>query len=231
MRFDPPLFSGELILRYKRFLADVRLPDGQMITAHCPNPGAMTGCAEPGWQVALSLSPNPKRKLPYTLEMVENGETWIGVNTQRANQLVAEALAQERIPELAAYQQIRAEVSYGEKSRIDFLLSGSQGQAYVEVKSVTLRLGQALAFPDSVTTRGRRHLEELMAIRQSGLRAVMLFVVQRQDGNFFRPAHEIDPDYASALAEAAEQGLEILVYRAELNPQEWTLGQVIEYRL
>ncbi len=236
MKFSPPLIGGELIRRYKRFLADVRLPDGQEITAHCPNPGAMTGCAEPGWSVGLSHSADPKRKLPYTLEMVHNGQTWIGVNTHRANQIVAEALAQGQISELADYQRIQAEVRYGEKSRIDFLLSELQGNtraqpAYVEVKSVTLRLGNRCAFPDSVTTRGRKHLEELTAMKAAGARAVMLFVVQRGDGEIFCPAAEIDPAYAQALKQASEQGVEVLVYRANLDLEYWQLAESMPWKL
>lgn len=240
MKFSPPLLGGELLRRYKRFLADVRLPDGQEITAHCPNPGAMLGCAGPGWAVGLSHSADPRRKLPYTLEMVNNGETWIGVNTHRANQIVAEALAQNKIPELAGYARIQPEVRYGDKSRVDFLLSERQGDehsaseavpAYVEVKSVTLRLNDSCAFPDSVTLRGRRHLEELVAVKAAGARAVMLFVVQRCDGLDFRPAYEYDPEYAKALAAAHVQGVEILVYRASLNREHWELQSPLAWKL
>lgn len=227
MQFAPALIRGHLLRRYKRFLADVRLADGRELTAHCPNPGSMRGCAEPGWEVALSHSADPRRKLPYTLEMIHNGESWIGVNTQRANGLVAEALAAGQIPELKGYVDVRAEVPYGEKSRIDFLLSGPQGLTYLEVKSVTLRLGRDCAFPDSVTTRGRRHLQELMAMRRAGHRAVMLFVIQREDGEGFRAAHEIDQAYAQALEVSRQAGVEILVYRARINPQCWELGAAL----
>lgn len=224
MEFTPELTRGRLIRRYKRFLADVVLADGRELTAHCPNPGAMTGCAEPGWEVALSYSPDPRRKLPYTLEMVNNGLVWIGVNTQRANQIVAEALAQRTIHELGDYTGIRPEVRYGEGSRVDFLLAGSAGAIYLEVKSVTLRLGEMLAFPDSVTERGRRHLEELTAMRRSGCRAAMLFVLQRGDGEGFRAAAEIDQAYARALEASREAGVEVLIYRAELDPRHWRLA-------
>lgn len=224
MEFTPELTRGRLIRRYKRFLADVALADGRELTAHCPNPGAMTGCAEPGWEAALSHSPDPRRKLPYTLEMVNNGSVWIGVNTQRANRIVAEALAQRAIPELGDYTRIRSEVRYGEGSRVDFLLEGSAGAIYLEVKSVTLRLGEMLAFPDSVTERGRRHLEELTAIRRAGGRAAMLFVLQRGDGEGFRAAAEIDPAYARALEAGRTAGVEVLIYRAELDPRRWRLA-------
>ena len=231
MIFNPPFISAALIKRYKRFLADVRLADGTEITAHCPNPGAMLGSRDPGMRVALSHSDNPKRKLPYTLEMVHNGETWIGVNTMRANQVVFEALSNRQIPALGDYQQIKTEVKYGEKSRIDFLLNGPQGQTYLEVKSVTLRLAGDCAFPDAVTTRGRRHLEELSAMRRAGHRAVMLFLVQRADGSGFRPAPEDDPAYCLALRQAHAEGVEILVYRAKLAPDRWELGEPIDWQV
>lgn len=230
MDFNPPLIQGVLIQRYKRFLADVTLNDGQVITAHCPNPGAMTGCAESGWKVGLSYSADPKRKLPYTLEMVNNGQTWIGVNTHRANQLVAEALQEHKIPELSGYEQIRAEVKYGDKSRIDFLLSTGTDKAkltYVEVKSVTLKQGETALFPDSVTARGKKHLEELIKIKQSGNRAVMLFVIQREDIKSFQVAAKIDPAYANALQAAKQAEVEVLIYQSQLNLTSWSLAHIL----
>lgn len=231
MEFLPPLLPGRLVQRYKRFLADVRLPDGEIITAHCPNPGRMIGCAEPGWEVALSYHPSPRRKLPYTLEMVHNGETWIGVNTHRANEVVAEALAAGQIPELRGYPELRREVRYGERSRVDFWLNGPEGACFVEVKSVTLRAGEGCRFPDAITQRGSRHLEELLAVKQQGARAVMLFVLQRDDGAWFAPAEDIDPVYARSLRSAAVQGVEILAYRARLNPRTWLLSQAVPLAL
>lgn len=231
LSFDPPLQQGILIKRYKRFLADIEL-NGELITAHCPNPGAMTGCAEPGWHVAVSLSDNPKRKLPYTLEMVYNGQSWIGVNTQRANTIVEQALSTALIPELRGYTWQR-EVRYAEKSRIDFLLTPSPERAsealcYLEVKSVTLvKHGQNL-FPDSVTLRGQKHLRDLQQMLKAGHRAVLLFVVQRQDGVGFSAAAEIDPNYAALLEEARHQGLEMLVWQAQLSPQQWGLEKRLQ---
>jgi sugar fermentation stimulation protein A len=223
--FSPPLQQGTLLQRYKRFLADIELPDGQQITAHCPNPGAMTGCAEAGWRVGLSLSNNPRRKLPYTLEMVHNGQSWIGVNTQRANELVAEALSSDRIAELTGYPRMQREVPYAGRSRVDFLLSGAAGpDCYLEVKSVTLLQNGINQFPDAVTQRGRKHLEDLQAIRQQGLRAVLLFVVQREDGQGFAAASEIDPAYARALDTARQAGVEALVYQAQVSPSRWQLS-------
>jgi len=230
MRFEPPLLAGVLLRRYKRFLADITLPDGSQITAHCPNPGAMTGCAEPGWPVALSYHTDPRRKLAYTLEMVNNGQSWIGVNTQRANQLVAEALENRQLPELAAYAHWQREVRYGDRSRVDFLLSDATGAhplCYLEVKSVTLLRAGRNQFPDAVTQRGTRHIQELVAMKQAGHRAILLFVVQREDGTGFEVAADIDPAYAQALRMSQEQGLEVLIYQARLSPEQWVLDKKI----
>jgi sugar fermentation stimulation protein A len=227
VRFDPPLIPGRLIQRYKRFLADVQLDTGEVVTAHCPNPGSMKSCQAPGWEVRLSYNPSPKRKLAYTLEMVHNGEVWISVNTSRTNALVKEALEAKRIPELADYSQIRPEVKYGEKSRVDFLLTQTgHPDCYLEVKQVSLRVDDDLAFPDAVSERARKHLGDLLAVQAQGARAVLLFVISRGDGLHFRPAHEIDPAYAQALAKAQEQGLEVLVYRAEVSPEGVRIGEL-----
>lgn len=231
MDFDPPLIEAVLLKRYKRFLADVRLADGTELTAHCPNPGAMTGCAEPGWQAALSLSPNPRRKLPYTLEMTHNGTTWIGVNTQQANHLVEEALREKKIPELAAYPAWRREVPYGEKSRVDFLLEKPDERCYLEVKSVSLTQAETYLFPDSKTSRGKKHIEELVAMKQAGHRAILLFVVQREDGKQFAPAINIDPAYSQALKQGVEHGLEVLAYQCQLSPESWSLSHPIPWSL
>ncbi len=225
MEFSPPLEIGTLLKRYKRFLADVEL-EGKTLTVHCPNTGPMTGCAEPGWQAAVSLSDNPKRKLPYTLEMVNNGTTWIGVNTHQANRLVEEALEAERIEALTGYTRLRREVRYGEeKSRIDFLLEyAEQPDCYVEVKSVTLMEDNVHLFPDTVTTRGQKHLRELMTLMEQGHRAVMLYVVQREDGDsVFSPAAAYDPAYAKLLQEAAAAGVEVLAYQCEISPEYWRI--------
>lgn len=229
MRFEPLLQQGILLQRYKRFLADIAWPDGQVMTVHCPNPGAMTGCAEPGWAAALSYDPNPRRKLPYTLEMVFNGDSWIGVNTQRANQIVAEALESSRIPELNGYTILRREVRYGTKSRVDFLLSEpNRPDCYLEVKSVTWVEQGINRFPDAVTQRGLRHLHELMAMKAQGQRAVLLFVVQRNDGKGFEAAADVDPAYARALTQAQAAGVEVLVYQADLAPSHWVLGHSLQ---
>jgi sugar fermentation stimulation protein A len=220
MIFDPPLLPGQLVRRYKRFLADVEL-EGGIETVHCANPGSMMGLAEPGSPVWLSRSANPARKLPLTWELVETaGGALVGVNTGYANRLAEEALSRGLIPALAGYQAWRREVAYGAASRIDFLLTGpDRPLCYVEVKSVTLARDGVAEFPDSVTARGSRHLKELVEMRRQGARSVMLFLAQRQDCGSFAVAGDIDPAYAGALAAASAAGVEILAYACRVSPQ------------
>lgn len=232
MRFDVPLLEGRLIRRYKRFLADVTLADGEVVTAHCPNSGSMKMCVGEGWPVRLSRSDNPRRKLPYTLEMVHNGRCWIGVHTGRPNHLVLEAVRAGRIAELRGYASARSEVPYGRNSRIDLLLEDDARRCYVEVKNTTLIDGEgAFTFPDAVTVRGRKHLFELADRVEAGDRAVAFFLVQRADGDYFRPAHEIDAAFADALVEVAARGVEVLAYRAEVSPQAIELCERLPVRL
>jgi len=219
MRFDPPLIQGRLERRYKRFLADVEI-DGRVQTVHCPNPGSMLGLAEPGSRVWVSRSANPARKLPLTWELVEARGSLVGINTAYANALVAEALERGRIPELAGYGEIRREVAYGERSRIDFLLAGAgRARCYVEVKSVTLARRPPVAeFPDSVTARGTRHLAELEARSRQKERAVMFFLAQRADCERLAIAGDIAPAYARAWAGASLAGVEALAYACSISP-------------
>jgi sugar fermentation stimulation protein A len=221
MRFPAPLLPAVLLRRYKRFLADVRLPDGTVITVHCANPGAMTGCAGEGWPVLLSRSPNPGRKLAHTLELVHNGSCWIGVNPGRANDVVDGALRAGSLPGLEGYTAVRREAVLASGSRVDFLLEGPRGRCFLEVKSVTLLAGDGrYAFPDAVTARGLRHIGDLEEALAAGHRAVLLFLIQRTDGNGeFRAAAEIDPAYADALARAARKGVEVMPVLAEAGPQ------------
>jgi sugar fermentation stimulation protein A len=222
----PPLITGKLIKRYKRFLADIELADGSLITAHCPNSGSMLGCNLPGSPVLLSTSPNQNRKLPHTWELLQVGSYWVGLNTMLPNRLAEEAILNGIILELQGYEQLRREVPYGsERSRIDLLLEGEQGRCYVEVKNVTLvQEGMAL-FPDAVTTRGQKHLRELMEVVRNGDRGVILFTVQRGDGNAVAPADRIDPEYGRLLREAVAQGVEALAYRAVVTPEEIRLTE------
>jgi sugar fermentation stimulation protein A len=230
MIFPRPLLAGTLIRRYKRFLADVRLADGRTVTAHCPNTGAMLGCAMPGFLVWLSHADNPKRKYALTWEIVglENA-TLVGINTARANALVEEAIVAGRMPGLAGYTSLTREVRYGhEGSRIDFLLTGASASCYLEIKNVTAVVENGVAlFPDAVTTRGTRHLRELVRMSAQGARAVVCFCVQRADVTEVRPADAIDPDYGSMLRKAAGRGVEVMAMRAAVTPVGITLDQAI----
>ena len=230
MRFPDPLVPGTLRRRYKRFLADVELNSGAELVAHCANPGSMLGLAEPGMAVWLSPSRNPARKLKYSWEIVAAGDGLVGINTSHPNTLVAEALAAGRIPELAGYDRIRREVRYGRNSRIDFLLNGGgRPPCYVEVKNVTLKRGaEAAEFPDSVTARGAKHLEELAEVARSGSRAAMFYLVQRGDCTRVEIVADIDPTYAEAFARALECGVEAYAYSCRVDPAFIELDRPLE---
>lgn len=222
MRFPSPLVPARLIRRYKRFLADVRLDTGEEVTAHCPNPGSMMGLAEPGTRIWLEQNDNPKRKLDYGWRVSElPGGHFAGIDTAVPNRVVKEALLARMVPELAAYDTVRPEVRYGEKSRVDFLLSGpGLPDAWVEVKNVHLRReGDWAEFPDSVTTRGARHLRDLSAKVAEGNRAVMLYLVQRTDCARLKMAADLDPAYAAAFGAAREAGVEMLCYGTTISPE------------
>ena len=215
----PELIEARLIKRYKRFLADVELADGSVVTVHCPNSGSMKGCAVPGSRVWLSTSDNVKRKLPYTWELAEVNGCLIGLNTGLPNRLVAEAIGNGTIAELQGYDTMRPEVPYGDHSRIDLLLESPGRRCFVEVKNVTLvEEGRAL-FPDAVTTRGQKHLNELMRVVREGDRGVIFFTVQRSDGHAVSPADAIDPEYGRLLRLAMQNGVEALAYRAEVTAE------------
>lgn len=221
----PPLLAGTLLKRYKRFLADVALEDGSTVTVHCPNSGSMKGCAIPGSRVFLSRSPNPDRKYPLSWELVQTNGFWAGINTGLPNRLVHEAIQDGIVAELQGYQAIRPEVPYGEHSRIDLLLEGVAGRCFVEVKNVTLVENDRALFPDAVTTRGQKHLRELMRVVSEGDRGVIFFTVQRGDGQSVSPADAIDPEYGRLLRLALENGVEALAYRALVTPEEIRLTE------
>ncbi|UCQ17259.1 DNA/RNA nuclease SfsA [Edwardsiella tarda] len=232
MQFTAPLQSATLLKRYKRFLADVRRPDGQIFTLHCANTGAMTGCATPGDTVWYSTSDNPRRKYPSTWELTESQTgAWICVNTQRANALVHEAIAQQRIVELSGYTKIRSEVRYGtENSRIDLLLQAEERpDCYIEVKSVTLLQQGCGYFPDAVSTRGQKHLRELQQQVQSGARAVLFFAVLHSGIERVRAARHIDAHYAQLLAQASDLGVEVICYTARITPGGITLTRPLPF--
>ena len=220
MRFPLPLRRATLLTRYKRFLSDHRFDDGSTVTAHVANPGAMTGLVDEGLETWLSPAANPKRKLPFSWELVRIGQGLVGVNTGWPNRLAAEAIEAGAIPPLAGYDTIRREVAYGTRSRVDLLLeTPDRPPCYVEVKNVHLKRGPAAEFPDSVTARGTKHLRELAAVAQGGARAVMLYVVQREDCDSFTLAADIDPAYAAAFAEARTSGVEALAYACRLRTE------------
>jgi sugar fermentation stimulation protein A len=222
MKFPQQLVEGRLIRRYKRFLADVQLP-GEVVTASCPNTGALLGCCAAGSRVWLSESDSATRKYRHTWQIVEADRVMVGINTGLPNRLVEEAIVGGAIPELAGYAALRREVAYGhESSRVDFVLEGGRRKAcYVEVKNVTAAVTDGVAlFPDCVSERGSRHLRELMRMRAAGLRPVQLYCVQRGDVNEVRPADAIDAEYGRTLREAIDAGVEVLAYRARVTPAE-----------
>lgn len=226
MQFPDPLRRATLIRRYKRFLADVRFDDGEEVTAHIANPGAMTGLAEPGLEVWLSPARNPARKLKWSWELARIDERLVGVNTAWPNAIVTEAIEAGAIAALSGYATLRREVKYGENSRVDILL-GDEGRpdCYVEVKNVHLKRARGAEFPDAVTKRGTKHLVELSAMVAAGHRAVMVYLVQREDCDDFRLAGDIDPTYAKAFAAALDAGIEALCYACQLSIEAITLDR------
>lgn len=214
----PPLTNGKIIRRYKRFLADIELDDGSQVTAHCPNTGAMTTCWSPGAAVQLSFSDKPKRKLAWTLERVDMGRGWVGVNTGRVNDMIAAAISARMIPQLTGYQHIqrepRFEISPYPKSRFDLLLTHRERpDAYVEIKNTTLLAGDSIVFPDAVTARGRKHLELLGEAVRMGFRGIIMYALNRPEGKYFEPAWDVDPEYGDTLLRVAGSGVEVIVVR------------------
>lgn len=216
MKLDK-LIHGRLIKRYKRFMADIILDNGEVITAHVPNSGAMTSTIEENCDVWVTYHDNPKRKLKYTLELTKVDDTLICTNTNHANKVAIEAIQNGTIKELQGYESIKPEQKYGQNSRIDILLKSQNQKCYVEIKSVTLKIDDVLAFPDSVTSRGTKHLQELSDMVAQGHRAVMLYMIQRTDDLPFRLACEIDKKYCEAFEEARKNGVEVLVYQSNID--------------
>lgn len=221
MRFPDPLIRGRLLRRYKRFLSDIELDNGEIVVAHCANPGSMTGLKDTGAPVWLSPSRNPKRKLKYSWELIQVDGHMVGINTAWPNRIVEEAVTAQMVPELTGYPSLRREVPYGRNSRIDLLLEAAdRPPCYLEVKNVHLRRTAGLAeFPDSVTKRGAKHLRELSEMADRGARAVMFFLVQRGDCTSFQVAADIDPDYDRALHAALDHGVEVLCYSCRVGEE------------
>ncbi len=219
MNFKQKLIHGTLVKRYKRFLADVKTDDGKEVTAHCTNSGSMKSCLENGAEVFLSPVDDPKRKTRFTWEMIKINGDWVGINTGNPNKLAFEAIVNGDIPELNNYSTVKREVKFGD-SRFDVFAENHNEKCFVEVKNVTLKEGKYALFPDAVTTRGQKHLKALMEVKKQGMRAVMLYIVQRSDVEIFAPAAQIDPDYASFLKEAVSAGVEVIVIQAKVTPEK-----------
>lgn len=219
--------SGILLKRYKRFLADIQLDNGQTLTVHCPNSGSMLGCSQPGSPVILSYAGGSTRKYAWTLEMVQHQGTWIGVHTGRTNAIVREGLENGVIREFGAISAITPEVVVSGKSRLDFLLETAQGKIYLEVKNCSLAEDATAMFPDAVTARGTKHLHELARLVEAGYGAAVLFCIQRSDAVRFRPASSIDPVYAQTVSWAQERGVQFLAYQAEVTTKSVTLARKI----
>jgi sugar fermentation stimulation protein A len=228
----PELIPGKLIKRYKRFLADVTLDNGDIVTAHCPNPGSMQACAEPGRSVYLSYHDNPKRKLKYTWELIKMPASLVGVNTLAPNRLVYHSIKEGRLDPFTGYDTIRPEVKVGKKHRLDLLLSKNGSDlCYIEIKNCSLVRDGIAYFPDAVTKRGRNHLIELQKLSSLGHRSVMFFLIQRMDANIFKPADHIDPAYGKELRIAHKNGVEIVVYDVSIDLKKISLRNPIPYEL
>jgi sugar fermentation stimulation protein A len=222
-RFQLPLVPGKLIRRYKRFLADVELESGAVITAHCPNSGSMLGCIEDRAPVYLSPQNKPGRRTTHTWEMVRINGGWIGINTILPNRLALEAARLKALDLFADCDEFRGEVKVSAHSRIDLWTRGPRGEQFVEVKNVTLAANSLARFPDAKTTRGAKHLEELIRLKKQGAGAAMLYIVQHYDAEAFAPAEDIDPDYARIFQKARRAGVAMRVVQAKVTPQAVSL--------
>ena len=230
MQIDKPVVTGRLLRRYKRFLADIEMDDGSIEVAHCPNTGSLLGCLPERAPAVLRDSQDPKRKLRYTLQTVEVDGTWVNVDTSLPNAVVAEAIETGQVPELVGFASQRREVKYGQGSRIDILLE-DPGKCYVEVKSTTLCENGEARFPDAVTERGRKHLEELAGMVREGHRAVIFFHVSRGDVESFAPADDIDPKYGETLRRVVKEGVEVQAWATDVTPNSLALARALPVRL
>ena len=231
MIFNKKLISGELVKRYKRFFVDVKI-NNKIITAHCPNTGSMMGLLSANNKVWLSKSENPERKLKYTLQIIENKKSMVGVNTHLTNKIVLEALEKNSIKELKNLDNIKSEVKFGKNTRFDFLISKNNKKIFVEVKNVTLSRKKGVAeFPDAVTARGLKHISELINASKRGFETYLLFLIQRNDCNQFKIAQDIDPDYYKLLTKAAKKNLNIICYDCKFSPKGIKLNKNIKFKL
>jgi len=230
MQFKEKLISGKLVKRYKRFLADVELEDGTIVTAHCTNSGSMKTCIEEGASVYLTPVNDSKRKTKFTWEMIFMNDGWIGVNTSIPNLLAYEAIRDGKIEPLKGYTTVKREVTFGD-SRFDIFAENDHEKCFVEVKNVSMKVGEFARFPDAVTTRGRKHLETLIRVKEQGMRAVMLYIIQRIDVEKFGEASDIDPEYASSLKKAYAAGVEIIPVQAEVTPERIEIVRELGFEL
>jgi sugar fermentation stimulation protein A len=231
MNFKNELKPATLIKRYKRFLADVILDDHTVITVYCPNTGSMRSCSTPGNRVYISRAENQNRKYPFTLEMIKEGQTWVGVNTSLTNRIVAEAIENGEVAEFIDIDSIRHEVKTSAKTRLDLLLRRGEQKIYVEIKNCSLVEDGVAMFPDAVTVRGTKHLRELAELVRQGHEGVIFYLVQRDDAVSFRPAAHVDPVYAEALAEVSKKGVQVLVYQAAVRPDSISVVQALPFTI
>ncbi|MBI5434186.1 MAG: DNA/RNA nuclease SfsA [Planctomycetes bacterium] len=232
MRIELPTIEGRFVRRYKRFFVDVLLANGETIVAHCPNTGSLAGCLVEGARVVLRDSQNDARKLRYVFQAIEVGRTLVNVDTSLPNHVVFEAVERGKLPELTGYARVEREKKYGKASRIDLLLTGKKGElCYVEVKNTTYAIGTCARFPDAVTERGLKHLDELGNMVERGHRSVQFFFVSRADCREFRPADEIDPAYAAGLRRATKRGVEVLAYDARVAPDRLEIRKRLPVQL
>lgn len=229
MKFRENLVHGKLIKRYKRFLADIELDDGSVVVAHCTNSGSMKSCLEEGAEVFLTPVNDPKRKTRFTWEMIRINDGWVGINTSNPNLIAYEAVLNGEIQELKGYTHVQREVKFGD-SRFDVFAENEHEKCFIEVKNVSLKEGPFALFPDAVTTRGQKHLKTLMEVKAHGIRAVMLYIIQRGDVEVFAPAEEIDPAYACALRKAMNAGVEVIPMQAQVTPEEIRLIKKLPLR-
>jgi len=229
MKFKNKLLQGVLVKRYKRFFVDIEYQN-TTITAHCPNSGSMMGLLDKGNVVFFSESDNPKRKLKYTLEIVDVNKTLVGINTQLTNKIVLESLNQKKIKSLIKFNNIKTEVKFSDKSRFDFSISNSKHKCFLEVKNVTLVRTEKIAeFPDAVTSRGTKHLNELIIAKKKGFECYILYLIQREDCKFFKIAKDIDEEYKIASNEALKNGVKMLCYDCKLSDKEIKLNDQVDY--
>ncbi len=222
--------KGRFLRRYKRFLVDVELADGQVAVAHCTNTGSLKSCLVPGADVVLSVSDNPNRKTRYTWEMIKINGSWVGINTNMANEIAYEVLRQERLKEFSGLTQLRREVKF-DQSRFDIYAQRGDEKIFIEVKNVTYKDGDFARFPDAITTRGQKHIDQLLKAQAQGYRVALFFVVQRVDVKLFAPAWDIDPVYSHKLQEAHKKGVEIYPLQIRITPEGWDLVRVMDFDL